>query len=170
MIPRYDWCWSRVWGQPWQPMRFENWNGVQQILAATDGELPFFLVGNILEDSLLTGIGHDRTLTTSGISLIDYLKFPLADRNDPIVNAAIIPLATFADQRWQDQHRALVQRQLRGYCVIRGTPDLVDEVLQDFEQFVASKYRVIWTNKLPDSDPGDLYLYEFICQPRPDGG
>jgi hypothetical protein len=171
MIPlRHDWFAGLIRLQAVLPLRYENWQQVETVWLSQPQPTTMFMVSNILEDSLLEGQATGQpnaTQQTSGVALAEYLKFPLAGRS-PQFNQQLVPLPTFAEQRWQAQHWDRLRSSAATLCVVRGTADLYHEVLADLEAFVVGQGGVLRCESLDHQlGPGDLWLFRFtIGAPR----
>ncbi len=165
--PRYSWFWQSISQATWLPQRFENWHQVQQAWLREIPRRPLFIVGNILEDEQLADGKPDWTRATSGIALIDYLKFPLAAGLDPTDYNLLQPLSTFATPRLRPEHWALIKQSMSFVCVVRGDRKLATEVIDEFARF-AEKYdhRLVW--ELRDADNWDSDLYWLVMTAAPD--
>lgn len=113
--------------------RREDWKfAVARLNEQAKPDEPLFLFSNLVEDHRVAQM-PSRPLTVEDQEFLEYLRFPVRGIYRA-VNDDVRPRSTWAAPRFWSQDPDVVVRALRGWILIRGTPELVAAICRDFRQ------------------------------------
>lgn len=112
-------------------MRHEDWkNAVERLNQQAEPHDPLFLFSNLVEDHRVTDI-NSRPKTAEDQKFLEYLRFPVRGIYRA-VNDDVRPRSTLVPPRFESVDLDAVAVASQGWMLIRGTPDLVTAICEDF--------------------------------------
>ncbi len=126
-------------------LRHENWKfAVERLNQRAAPDQPLFLFSNLVEDHRVAQMSG-RPLTVEDQEFLEYLRFPVRGIYRA-VNEDVRPRSTLSGPRFWLKDPDPVVAASRGWMLVRGTPELVATICQDFRQAyvrsVAPEYKL----------------------------